>query len=263
MSADQGRGRRTRIDASHVIAYDERAGAHRYLRDGTVVVEGDRVVHVGRGFEGRADETIDARGRIVAPGFVNVHAHLAGSPLDKSFLEDRGSRQFYLSGLFEYLPVRGAAQDEEATRACFDYSLVELLRTGTTTVLEMGPLLEEAVEAAARVGVRLYLGPGIRDGRWYTPEDRDTARAEWRAKREEWRAWKRRQWSHRHSSGNVAFDEYREETLRKLDEEQREFRDYLDRLRSAKDRAEFDQFMNERRNRPPSTEPPPAPTAGY
>jgi 5-methylthioadenosine/S-adenosylhomocysteine deaminase len=170
MSADQARGRRTRIDASHVIAYDERAGAHRYLRDGTVVVEGDRVVHVGRGFAGEVDATIDARGRIVAPGFVNVHAHLAGSPLDKSFLEDRGSRQFYLSGLFEYLPVRAAAQDEEATRACFDYSLVELLRTGTTTVLEMGPLLEEAVEAAARVGVRLYLGPGIRDGRWHTPD---------------------------------------------------------------------------------------------
>ena len=72
-------------------------------------------------------------------------------------------------------------------------------------------------------------------------------------------AWKRRhRWGGSRPSGNVAFDEYREETLRKLDEEQREFRDYLDRLRSAKDRAEFDQFMNERRNRPPATEPPPA-----
>jgi hypothetical protein len=100
-------------------------------------------------------------------------------------------------------------------------------------------------------------------GRWYTPEDREAAREEWRARREEWRAWKRRHWARRHSSGNVAFDEYREETLRKLDEEQREFRDYLDKLRSAKDRAEFDQFMAERRNRPPSTEPPTAPPAGY
>ncbi len=63
-------------------------------------------------------------------------------------------------------------------------------------------------------------------------------------------------------SGNVAFDEYREETLRKLDEEQREFRDFLDRLRAAKDRSEFDQFMNERRNRPPAAEPPaPTPSA--
>ena len=99
-------------------------------------------------------------------------------------------------------------------------------------------------------------------GRWYSPEARDAARDEWRARREEWRAWKRRQrWGHGHSSGNVAFDEYREETLRRLDEEQREFREFLDKLRSAKDRAEFDQFMTERRNRPPASEQPPAPPA--
>jgi hypothetical protein len=50
-------------------------------------------------------------------------------------------------------------------------------------------------------------------------------------------------------SGNRAFDEYREETLRRLEEEQREFRDFLARLRQAKDKAEFDQFMAERRAR--------------
>jgi hypothetical protein len=53
------------------------------------------------------------------------------------------------------------------------------------------------------------------------------------------------------SSGNVAFDEYRRETLKRLEEEQREFTDYLDRLRAAKDKSEFEQFMAERRNRPP------------
>ena len=106
---------------------------------------------------------------------------------------------------------------------------------------------------------RMFCGRHGRYGRWYTPEERDAARDEWRARREDWKAWKRRhRWGRAASSGNVAFDEYREETLRKLDEEQREFRDYLDKLRSAKDRAEFDQFMNERRNRPPATEPPPA-----
>ena len=52
------------------------------------------------------------------------------------------------------------------------------------------------------------------------------------------------------SSGNRAFDEYRTETLRRLEEEQREFRDFLDRLRFAKDKTEFDQFMAERRDRP-------------
>ena len=52
------------------------------------------------------------------------------------------------------------------------------------------------------------------------------------------------------SSGNRAFDEYRMETLRRLEDEQREFRDFLDRLRAAKDKSEFDQFMADRRNRP-------------
>jgi hypothetical protein len=50
-------------------------------------------------------------------------------------------------------------------------------------------------------------------------------------------------------SGNQAFDDYRAETLRRLEEEQREFQDFLRRLRAAKDKHEFDQFMAERRGR--------------
>ena len=62
---------------------------------------------------------------------------------------------------------------------------------------------------------------------------------------------------YRASSGNRAFDEYRAETLRRLEEEQREFIAFLDRLRHAKDKAEFDQFMAERRR--PSQGPGPEP----
>jgi len=55
------------------------------------------------------------------------------------------------------------------------------------------------------------------------------------------------------SSGNSAFDEYREETLRRLEEEQNEFSSFLDQLRKAKDKAEFDQFMGDR-NKPASSD---------
>lgn len=57
-------------------------------------------------------------------------------------------------------------------------------------------------------------------------------------------------------SGNRAFDEYRAETLKRLEEEAKEFRDYLERLRHAKDKSEFDAFMNERRTRPAQPEEP-------
>jgi len=59
-------------------------------------------------------------------------------------------------------------------------------------------------------------------------------------------------------SGNSAFDEYREETLRRLEAERREFSDYLERLRKAKDRQEFEQFMADRARAAQSPPPPPA-----
>jgi Protein of unknown function (DUF2852) len=54
------------------------------------------------------------------------------------------------------------------------------------------------------------------------------------------------------TSGNRAFDEYKAETLRRMEEEQKDFGAFLDRLRFAKDKSEFDQFMADRRNRPPA-----------
>jgi hypothetical protein len=63
-------------------------------------------------------------------------------------------------------------------------------------------------------------------------------------------------WNRGPSSGNHAFDEYRNETLKRLEDEQREFREFLERLRFAKDKTEFDQFMADRRDRPAPEAPP-------
>ncbi|KJS45269.1 MAG: hypothetical protein VR71_02350 [Roseovarius sp. BRH_c41] len=54
----------------------------------------------------------------------------------------------------------------------------------------------------------------------------------------------------RHASkgtGNAAFDAYKADTLRRLEEEQEQFEAFLQRLRDARDKAEFDQFIDERR----------------
>jgi hypothetical protein len=55
------------------------------------------------------------------------------------------------------------------------------------------------------------------------------------------------------SSGNMAFDEYREATLKRLDQERREFADFLRQLRRAKDQEQFDRFMSERAARQSQT----------
>jgi len=61
----------------------------------------------------------------------------------------------------------------------------------------------------------------------------------------------------RSGTGNRAFDEYRAETLRRLEDEEKEFREFLNNLRFAKDKAEFDDFLANRRSpAPPETDAP-------
>ncbi len=51
------------------------------------------------------------------------------------------------------------------------------------------------------------------------------------------------------SSGNASFDAFRAETLRRLEDEQHSFEDFLVRLRTAKDKSEFDRYMDARATR--------------
>jgi hypothetical protein len=82
-----------------------------------------------------------------------------------------------------------------------------------------------------------------RAGRWHH-EFKERARERWHG-------------GGRNSSGNWAFDEYRGEMLKRLEEEQEEFKQFLERLRHAKDKSEFDQFMADRGRRREGPEPQP------
>lgn len=168
--------KRTRIDAGIAVVYQN--GSHAILRNGVIVLENDRVVHVGKTYDGPADHVIDAKHQLVTPGLINTHTHLSESPLDKSVVEDVGKREFSNSGLADMLPARGAAMDEAARHASIDYSMVEIVRSGTTTVMEMGGYGRYTADAADKVGMRAYIADGYRSGRWYTNNGR-TVQYEW------------------------------------------------------------------------------------
>ncbi|HYC24778.1 MAG TPA: DUF2852 domain-containing protein [Roseiarcus sp.] len=90
------------------------------------------------------------------------------------------------------------------------------------------------------------------------PGDLTTAAQEkWREARGAFQGWSGPWSAPRGSTGNMAFDEWRsaeiarlEEERRKLEEAHREFAAFVENIRRAKDREEFERFMNERRNRP-------------
>jgi len=56
------------------------------------------------------------------------------------------------------------------------------------------------------------------------------------------------------STGNAAFDSYKADTLRRLEDEQGAFEEFLQRLREAKDKSEFDAFMDDRAKNADSAE---------
>lgn len=71
-----------------------------------------------------------------------------------------------------------------------------------------------------------------------------------------------RRLAHRHAtfrpSGNSAFDAYKADTLKRLEDEQRAFEDFLQRLREARDKSEFDAFMDDRARAARAGSPAPA-----
>lgn len=101
------------------------------------------------------------------------------------------------------------------------------------------------------------MGCGFRGGpdRWQHKMERMQSKMDWMRSKMSGENPAGSVWSSAPTSGNRAFDDYRTETLRRLEDEQREFKDFLERLRFAKDKTEFDAFMAERRNRPEQESP--------
>jgi 5-methylthioadenosine/S-adenosylhomocysteine deaminase len=160
-------------DADWVVAYDGRG--HRLLRGGQVAIRGDRIVAVGRDYRGPRDRVIDARGRVIIPGLIDLHTHLALEARAKGFSDDHGSRRLWMSGLFEYLPALGLFDrpgsplfDRQGVLDALRFALVELLRGGATSVFDIGWVSDETLEVFEASGLRVWVGPVIRSGRWHT-----------------------------------------------------------------------------------------------
>jgi len=87
-------------NADWAIAWDASAKRHVYRKGIDVAFTDDAIVHVGPHFTGAADATIDGRGRMVMPGFVNIHAHPSHEPVYRGIREEHGVANMYMSSLY-------------------------------------------------------------------------------------------------------------------------------------------------------------------
>ena len=87
---------------------------HTLVRDGVVVWENDRIVHVGKGFSGTVDEEIDARGKLVCPGFIDTHVH-SGHRASHRLISDAGRPDYFGQPFLEVtVPREGTRADRKS-----------------------------------------------------------------------------------------------------------------------------------------------------
>ncbi len=83
---------RTLVRGGWVVGF---AGdSHTLIRDGVVVFEGDRIVHVGPRFDGAADREIAAADKLVCPGFIDTHVH-SGHRASHRLITDTGRPDYF------------------------------------------------------------------------------------------------------------------------------------------------------------------------
>ncbi len=164
---------RTALTARWIVGHSD--GRHKLLENAEIVVEDDRVLHVGSPFTGEVARRIELGDVLVSPGFVDLDAL---SDLDTTLLTvDNGPgwatgrvwpQSYVARGPYDmYSPEELAFQKR--------YAFAQLLRNGITTALPIASLFyrewgetvaefEGAAEAAADLGLRVWLGPAYRAG---------------------------------------------------------------------------------------------------
>ena len=76
---------KTLIEGGWVVAHN--GTGHEVHERGSVVFDGDRIVHAGGSYAGPVDARLSARGKLVSPGFINTHVHTAGNGGDSLLLD--------------------------------------------------------------------------------------------------------------------------------------------------------------------------------
>lgn len=143
---------------------------HYILKGGEVAYKGNTIIYVGKHYEGAVDEKIDAGQGLVIPGLINLHCHIAGSPLEKGFIEDTGNRFNYMSGLYEYLSVTRLEPEDQID--VLDFSLADIMTRGSTTVFEQGWCDEKSIEHMGESGLRTIVGPIASSASFMTKDGR-------------------------------------------------------------------------------------------
>lgn len=136
-----------------IVTQDEQ----RRILKADVLIEGNRIIDIGKHRIGDAEQIIDAKGKIVLPGLINLHTHVAMATMRG--IADDVSFDDFLKRTFS-ADAKRTEQDvlDGARLGCAEMAL-----TGTTTFLDLYYAQDKIAQAVEEVGIRGFLGWAVLD----------------------------------------------------------------------------------------------------
>ncbi|MCD6284832.1 MAG: amidohydrolase family protein, partial [Anaerolineae bacterium] len=132
----------------------------RVIDDGALVISGNRIQDVFSAgelpSEYQARKTINADGKVIIPGLINAHSHIAMT-LFRGFVEDLVLLK-WLEKVWQYELTE---LSEESVRAGSKLAFAEMIRSGVTCVHDMYWHYLATIDLAEEIGFRLISGPPI------------------------------------------------------------------------------------------------------
>jgi 5-methylthioadenosine/S-adenosylhomocysteine deaminase len=149
------------ITGGAVVTMD---GERRIFENGFVAIRGERIIEAGDAAalaakNYRAEQTIDARGKIVLPGLINAHTHIPMT-LFRGIADDLDLQDWLTKYIF---PAEAKNVTRDFVVAGTRLGLVEMIRGGVTTYADMYYFENAIAEETRKAGVRGVLGETVID----------------------------------------------------------------------------------------------------
>jgi cytosine/adenosine deaminase-related metal-dependent hydrolase len=147
---------KTKIIGGEIIAFDGKK--HVLITGGEIVYEENQIIFVGDSYRQQVDKTIDVRPKLIIPGLINIHTHSLTAPLlYRGITEDEGQILYkYLLPIRYGTPSTPPYAGGEEANILSRLTLLEILKSGVTTVFEQTDNLEDPIRCAQELGIRFY-----------------------------------------------------------------------------------------------------------
>ncbi|MBS3055656.1 MAG: amidohydrolase [Candidatus Aenigmarchaeota archaeon] len=153
-------------DASYVVTQNKK---RQVLKDVDIFVEDNEIREIGKKLKAKAEHVINGKWKVVLPGLVNLHTH-AAMTLFRGFADDMD--------LFEWLnkriwPIEDKLNEEDVFWGTM-LANIEMIKSGTTSFLDMYYFMDEVAKASQKTGMRGFLSIPVTDKEFSGDKDRIT-----------------------------------------------------------------------------------------